>query len=242
MTRLAAATVLALALASILLAFNPAAAHAAETDDARQQALLTQLEAAQQAHRDDPDAYATNLALARAWYDLGLTDDRKAAARAEKRFDQLLDDHPGDAVATAYLGSCRLLHAKREWAPWRKYELSKEGVQLMNTAVDLAPDDMQVRFVRATTTENLPQRFELGDQADADFAWLAERILAGETIDGLPADHAAHALVRHAVRLEAAGQHDDALVAYRHVLMIAPDSRPAATARASIDRIEGFAE
>ncbi|MEM0915337.1 MAG: hypothetical protein AAGB29_01345 [Planctomycetota bacterium] len=228
-------------LAAVLLAALAAAPVLADAADrAYRDALLTRLEAAQAEHRDAPDSLDARVAVARAWYALGVEGEKKAAKRAEELFDELHQDDPDDPVITAYLGSCRLLHAKREWAPWRKYELSKEGVTLLNQAVDSAPDDLHARFIRAATTENLPAQFELSDQADADFATLAERVYHDRTHPGLDGEQAAYALARHAVRLEAAQNHGDALIAYRLAVEFAPDSRTAAKAAESIERIEAF--
>ncbi|MEO0965694.1 MAG: hypothetical protein AAFY08_11285 [Planctomycetota bacterium] len=231
---------LAAVLLAVLLAGLAAVPAVADDDKAHRAALLADLEVAQAQHRESPDDPAAAFALARAWYGLGVNDDKKAAKRAEEQFDALHEAHPDEPIVIAYLGSCRLLHAKREWAPWRKYELSKQGVTLMNDAVERAPEDRHVRFIRAATTDNLPDRFELGEQTDADFAWLAERIHADPTHADLDGEQAAYALVRHAVRLEGVENHGDALAAYRLATELAPDSRSATEARASIERIETF--
>ncbi|MEM6332576.1 MAG: hypothetical protein AAF823_04475 [Planctomycetota bacterium] len=205
--------------------------------DARRAEARERIAAAEARIAEQPGDLAAELDLARAWYDLGVTDHRSAAKEAEKRFDELAKAHPDDAVIKAYLGSCRLLHAKREWAPWRKYELSKEGVTLMNEAVEADPENLEVRFVRAATTENLPERFEMAHVASEDYAFLAERLSEGQLLPNRPAGHSAFAMNRHALRMEWAHRPEDAIAAYRTATELAPDSRSAAEARESLERL-----
>jgi hypothetical protein len=67
----------------------------------------------------------------------------------------------------------RLLEAAHTWALWRKNSLSKEGIRLMDAAVERAPENLEIRFVRAATELNLPAFFGRHEQAGQEFARLA---------------------------------------------------------------------
>ena len=113
---------------------------------------------------------------AKALYYRAVAGDEKARKRSTEKFDRLASSNPDDAEVMAYRGSLRLFEAGKTWAVWRKYDLSKEGIALLDGAVDRAPDNLEVRFVRAATTRKLPAFFDRAEQSKDDLRFLAERI------------------------------------------------------------------
>ncbi|GAB4342048.1 MAG: hypothetical protein Kow0037_29100 [Calditrichia bacterium] len=69
----------------------------------------------------------------------------------------------------AYLGSLTALKGKYADLPWSKVKWVKRGLALLDEAVELAPRDPEVRFIRGSTTWYLPFFFKRKDQSIADF-------------------------------------------------------------------------
>lgn len=101
--------------------------------------------------------------------------NKQGYEQADKLFTELYRQYGRDARIRVYYGSLRLLEASHTWALWKKNELSKEGIQLMDSAVHDASGDLEVRFVRAATTYDLPGFFHRKAQSERDFDFLAER-------------------------------------------------------------------
>jgi len=75
----------------------------------------------------------------------------------------------------AYLGSARLVAARLAWAPWRKIALVREGLELLDRAVGMAPHDPEVRFMRGASTRPLPRVFGRAELSTADLTEAAAR-------------------------------------------------------------------
>lgn len=109
-------------------------------------------------------------------YYRAVAGDESARKQSAEEFGRLFKRNPDDPEVMVYRGSLTLMEANKTWALWRKYELSKEGIVLMDEAVRVAPDNLEVRFVRAATTRKLPSFFERGEQSKQDLEFLAERV------------------------------------------------------------------
>lgn len=119
---------------------------------------------------------STEIKEAKALYYRAVAGDEKARKRSTHEFDRLANSNPDDAEVMAYRGSLKLLEAGKTWAVWRKYEMSKDGIALLDDAVDRAPGNLEVRFVRAATTRKLPAFFDRTQQSKDDLRLLADRI------------------------------------------------------------------
>ena len=118
---------------------------------------------------------AQQVGAARLDYFRGLTGDGDAADRAQAEFASLERAHPRDATVMAYEGSLQLLDAARTWAVWNKHKLATEGLAKLDRAVEIAPEDLEVRFIHAETTWHLPFFYHRKEQAEQDFAFIAPR-------------------------------------------------------------------
>jgi hypothetical protein len=134
------------------------------------------------------------LAEARQQYFAGLEGDRAAAAKAQVSFAALSRDFPGDPLVEVYSGSLELLDAAHTWAIWDKRKLADEGLEKMDQAVNRAPDDLEVRFIRAASGWHLPFFFKRRAQAADDFAFIAPRAESAVAKATLPPELAAAAL------------------------------------------------
>ena len=108
------------------------------------------------------------LRQARNLYYQGIYGDKTAGEKSDKIFTALHSRFPNDPLITVYYGSLRLLEAQHTWALWKKNALSKEGVRLIDSAVSAAPNDLEVRFVRAATDRSLPSFFGRKQQVQSD--------------------------------------------------------------------------
>src|SRR5438270_7449868 len=113
---------------------------------------------------DTPSTLAS-VPHAKQLYYQGIYGDKNASAQADKVFTALHKANPSDPLVSVYYGSLRLLEAAHTWALWRKNSLSKEGIRLMDAAVERAPENLEIRFVRAATELNLPAFFGRHQQA-----------------------------------------------------------------------------
>lgn len=121
-----------------------------------------------------PPAYRDKFRTAKDFYYRGIYGEKASLEEADKQFRNLHRECPQAPVIAVYFGSLRLLEASHTWALWKKNSLSREGIRLMDSAVDSAPDDLEVRFVRAATERNLPTFFGRKEQSEADFTRIVE--------------------------------------------------------------------
>ncbi|MBV8706614.1 MAG: hypothetical protein JO028_05460 [Acidobacteriaceae bacterium] len=121
------------------------------------------------------DTRAEQIRQAKDFYYQGVYGDKTAGEKSDKLFTELHKRLPDDPLVTVYYGSLRLLEAQRTWALWKKNSLSKQGVQLMDRAVNAAPNNLEVRFVRAATDRSLPSFFGRKQQAQSDLNFIVQR-------------------------------------------------------------------
>lgn len=166
---------------------------------------------------------ANLMAAGRAAYYASSEGNQRDTSEASKAFDSLHEQCPRDPETLVYWGSLKLLEASHTWALWHKYSLSKEGIQAMDQAVAAAPDNLEVRFVRAVTTYGLPAFFHRRDQSRNDFAYLARHAQEGRLDPKL----AAASVYYYAEFLKAEGHPADAVENWKRAIGIAPHSRAA---------------
>ena len=120
------------------------------------------------------NTYTEQIRQARNLYYQGIYGDKAAIEKSDKIFSELHNQFPNDPLVTVYYGSLRLIEAQHTWALWKKNSLSKQGVQLLDSAVSGAPGDLEVRFVRAATDRNLPSFFGRKQQVQSDLSFIVQ--------------------------------------------------------------------
>jgi hypothetical protein len=133
------------------------------------------------------------LAEGRQQYFADLQGNRAAAAQARASFAALSHDYPNSPVVDTYSGSLELLDAARTWSIWDKRRLANEGLAKMDQAVNRAPSDLEVRFIRAASIWHLPFFYKRRAQAADDFTFIAPRAEAAVAKGTLPPELAAAA-------------------------------------------------
>lgn len=189
--------------------------------------LLVAACAAAAATHPDPRLLET----ARAQYYEAAGGNNGALTEAAKLFSQLRTGFPEDPLVLAYAGSTQLLEAKRTFAPWRKGKLAQQGLAALDDAVARAPENLEVRFVRAASTFHLPDFFHRRSQSRSDFEWLAARVAAAVTAGTLERRFGASALYHHGLFREQSGDPAGARAAWQEAIRIGGDSNAASEAR-----------
>lgn len=122
------------------------------------------------ARPDDPTA---ELEIAIGWHSLAALGVEDASHEADARFEALLEKRPGDAEILAYLGSAKTMLARDTWFLPAKLTRVNRGIELMDQAAALAPDNLRVRGVRASNGLRLPPSFDRKPLALADLEAMA---------------------------------------------------------------------
>jgi tetratricopeptide (TPR) repeat protein len=164
---------------------------------------------------------------ARTLYYRGSDGDKTAYEQAAKLFDALHARNPTDPRIEVYTGSLRLWEAAHTWALWKKNTLSKEGIAMIDSAVEADPQSLEVRFVRAVTDYSLPSFFHRRKQSDQDFTRLAAHAPIAASDGKLEPRLAAASLYFHGLFLRESSQDEAAKDAWREAISVAPDSRAA---------------
>ena len=100
---------------------------------------------------------------------------------------------------------------------------------LLDRAVSLAPEDVEIRFLRGRSTLPLPKVFGRRDVAASDLAWAAERAEVA-----LPRDVAAAAWFYDGLCREEDGDREAARHAFERALRLDPEG---AHGRAAAERL-----
>lgn len=168
-------------------------------------------------------------------YYLAVEGDTEALDNSLSMIHELPPSRANEPLCMAYHGSLLLLRASKTVSLKDKERLTREGLTRMDQAVEAAPEDVEVRFVRGMSSVNLPAFMRRRALGDADVAWVAGRAMQAVESGKLPPALAAAALTHDGRRLKRQGQHDAAVEAWRLAVLIAPESR---AARDATKRIE----
>jgi len=108
-------------------------------------------------------------------HDLGADGDKQAVVRAETYLRQLLELEPNHAQGLALLGSVYTMKGRDAFWPTTQLRLVREGIEIMDRAVSLAPDDIRTRTIRALNNAHMPDFLGRAEVVRADLAWLWEK-------------------------------------------------------------------
>jgi hypothetical protein len=100
--------------------------------------------------------YGQRLSGAKDLFYRAVAGDRDALDQSEALLRELGGAESADAEVVAYTGATELLAASRAFFPWDKASLAHQGLALQDRAVVMAPQDLEVRFLRGVTNYQLP--------------------------------------------------------------------------------------
>lgn len=112
------------------------------------------------------------LALGIAYHNEAVAGNKKSVDEGFACLDTLLAHDPTSAVALAYRGSLWTMRGRDAWWPFAKLNDVHKGIDEMDKAVDLAPDNVSVRLVRGINSVHLPSMFKRLGTAMKDFYYL----------------------------------------------------------------------
>jgi hypothetical protein len=110
-------------------------------------------------------------ARALASFDAVVRADRATILQTRGDLEAVLAARPDDAPARVHFGWLLVL-AARERPLAQARAVAEEGFREMDAAVAIAPDDPNVRLVRARSDAQMPLVLGRGPIAETDFAWL----------------------------------------------------------------------
>lgn len=161
------------------------------------------------------------------------SDDTRLDEESRRHLERALKLDPRHAMAMALRGTLRCLEARRRQnagAPRRV----EQGMDQIDKAVAVAPEDLDVRMVRLTTSVHLPRRFEREPQALEDAHWLEVRV------KGAPGAKYGFTLAELYLRMGQAYRLNamlaEAREAWREAVRRGPDTEFAADARRLLGR------
>jgi tetratricopeptide (TPR) repeat protein len=167
-------------------------------------------------------------------YFRGVDGDKDAQVKAKQELEKLYQTNGNDPLVLAYFGSARLLESRQVLAPWTKGKLAKEGLSLLDRAVELSPADLEVRFMRAASTLSLPSMFRRRNQSEADFALIAPQVEDAVRNRNLPPRLGAAVLFYQGEIHHKKGDKKLAESCWRAAVRLAPDSPPGKSAARKI--------
>ena len=105
-------------------------------------------------------------------HNAGLKGEKSAAKEANKLLEIIVKKYPKNGVAAAYFGSTYTLMARDAENVVDKVRYSNRGIRYLDVALELAPEDFLVRFIRAKVNSSLPSMFSRAEKATEDMLAL----------------------------------------------------------------------
>ena len=115
----------------------------------------------------------------------GVEGDKKAVAALVPDLEKLTQQYPDNHLLQAYLGSAYTLASRDAFPGPNKLKFLKLGLQTMDAAVEAAPKDVAVRFIRAVNNYSMPFFVNRKDSARNDFEILVKEIQDPATASSL---------------------------------------------------------
>jgi tetratricopeptide (TPR) repeat protein len=136
-------------------------------------ALLAQAAQLQQRLDQDPSDYDALRTLGIVYYAASLKDSKAYTKKAVRYLEQAKQKKFDDNVVLCYLGSAYTMLAKDAGDPMSKSSYVNKGIECMDKAVRMDPENISVRLIRANNSKNLPKFLNRRSVAYEDFEHLA---------------------------------------------------------------------
>jgi tetratricopeptide (TPR) repeat protein len=119
-----------------------------------------------------PNDIGTLVALGKLYHDQGAAGSEESVEKGFTCLDKALQLEPTNAVALAYRGSLWTMRGRDAWFPFTKLSHVDKGIDELDKAADLAPDNISVRLTRGINSMQLPSIFKRLGTALKDFSYL----------------------------------------------------------------------
>jgi tetratricopeptide (TPR) repeat protein len=136
-------------------------------------ALSVQAAQLQQRLEQNPADYEALKGLGIVYHGMALRDSKGYAKKAVQYLEQANQKKSDETEVLCYLGSAYTLLAKDVGDLMSKSSYMNRGVEYMDKAVRMDPDNISVRLIRANNSKNLPRFLNRHSVAYEDFEHLA---------------------------------------------------------------------
>jgi tetratricopeptide (TPR) repeat protein len=103
----------------------------------------------------------------------GVDGDKKAVIKANEMLLKLREDAPENALIEAYYGSTLVLLGRDAVKILERADKAQEGLDVLNRAVSLDPNNKEIRWLRGNICLRLPESFfHCSETAIEDFTFL----------------------------------------------------------------------
>lgn len=99
-------------------------------------------------------------------------ENSEALKRAERLLTEILETKPDHVAALVYYGSLLTLKGRDALLPWNKLKYVERGCDKMDKAVQIDPQNINTRIVRAMNNINLPDFFNRLPYCLEDFDFI----------------------------------------------------------------------
>jgi hypothetical protein len=172
------------------------------------------------------------LDLVRHLFFAGEAGDADAATRAVGLLDELGRSRPDDPIVLAYNGASSMRHASKISSSWRRMEQTRRALGMLDRAAEASSMNLEVLYLRAVVTIDLPPMFSRQDQAVADLAYVVERARPAMETGTLDRNLVAASCYLYAQVLLQADEQSQGLATLLQLVRLAPDTPPGRAASA----------
>lgn len=132
------------------------------------------------------DTWNDDLQSARLLYHQAI-EDKELVEPAIRVFEKIAqNDSSLSALCQVYQGSLTALKGKHSFSPYKKFKYVKDGLKIMDSAVNQKPDDVEIIFIRASTCFYLPSFFGRKEQSRRDFLKIVDLFRENPSLVALP--------------------------------------------------------
>jgi tetratricopeptide (TPR) repeat protein len=157
----------------VLFLFAPQVRAEERPENMDLEALSAQAAQLHQRLEQNPADYEALKGLGIAYHGMALKDSKAYAKKAVQYLEQANQKKSDDTEVLCYLGSAYTLLAKDAGDLMSKSSYMNRGVEYMDKAVRMDPDNISVRLIRANNSKNLPRFLNRRSVAYEDFEYLA---------------------------------------------------------------------
>lgn len=126
----------------------------------------------EKALQQKPNDVQTLVALGKIYLDQAAAGDAAAVEKGMTYLDKALEIQSTNSVALAYRGSLWTIRGREASDPFDKMNFVEKGIDEMDRAVEMTPDNVTARLVRGVNSVKLPSLFNRLAIAIKDFSFL----------------------------------------------------------------------
>lgn len=182
--------------------------------------------------KNEPNNIQAKIALGVYYHDLGVAGDSKAVERGIELLEQALAGDPNNAYALGYYGSILSLKARDASMPWTKVKYAKQGFEQLDKSIEMNPDDLDVRLIRAMNSYQVPKFMKRLTLSIEDFNFIIKH----KTFESWTPDHRAFVYLHFGKALEKDDQPEKAKDFFELAIKEAPGSKSAQDAKKALKK------